>query len=213
LKHLPDIANAGAAKLTRAFRRRLRGSAAVLSEGLDAAERDDLMNDLAALLAASLTVDERRRPDAIVQDLEVWANGRATAMPDILGTHGGWPRRLLRTALRSLSRNATFFDRATPAADDLAIIKAHLPEGCGPCVAVAGHTHAAREVFLSNDRVYLNTGTWTDLMSLPPAGDDKAAQLWVEALKRGEIGRIRRLTYAEVTVEGPKLLEWDAHAA
>ena len=36
-----------------------------------------------------------------------------------------------------------------------------LPIGCGPRVVIAGHTHAARHVWLDADRTYINTGTWS----------------------------------------------------
>lgn len=66
----------------------------------------------------------------------------------------------------------------------------------------AGHTHAAREI-RDGERVYLNTGTWSDLMRLPRLADRAAVERFAEDLATNQMKRIQRPTYAEVTAEGP----------
>ncbi|HSN98801.1 MAG TPA: hypothetical protein VLS89_10970 [Candidatus Nanopelagicales bacterium] len=56
--------------------------------------------------------------------------------------------------------------------------------------------------------MYVNTGTWIDLMEMPRLDDDAAAQAWIDALEAGQVRRFRRLTYAEVTAEGAWLRTW-----
>lgn len=75
---------------------------------------------------------------------------------------------------------------------------------------------------MDGERVYLNTGTWTDLLRLPvdlplltpelladavavAAVDDRLRQ-WIDDLLAGKLAPLRRLSYASVCAEhGPKL--------
>ena len=77
--------------------------------------------------------------------------------------------------------------------------------------STATRTPRAR-IDLGDGRVYLNTGTWMDLMKLPPLGDDAAAEAWIDQLEAGDVERVRRRTYAEVTEEGARLETWPAEA-
>ncbi len=76
-------------------------------------------------------------------------------------------------------------------------------------MVIAGHTHAAREI-RDGDRLYLNTGTWSDLMRMPRLEDRVAVEHFAGELAAGRVPRVRRPTYAEVTEDGPKLLAWTA---
>ncbi len=83
-----------------------------------------------------------------------------------------------------------------------------LPEGSGPRVVVCGHTHAAREIDLGDGRVYLNCGTWMDLMKLPALGDDAAVKVFIDSIEAGDVPRVRMRTYVEVTEAGAALRDW-----
>jgi hypothetical protein len=131
--------------------------------------------------------------------------GPPTPEPGTLAAHGGLGRFLLRAFLRIASKDGTFFERSKPDAHDEALIREHLAPRAGPRVLITGHTHAARHIVLEGERVYLNTGTWTDLMKLPRFDDDQAVKQFADALEAGNVPRVRRLTYAEVTSEGPTL--------
>lgn len=125
-----------------------------------------------------------------------------------LASHGGLRARILRAFLWLASDNGRFFDWKHRSDDCIAIAREHLPPDAPPRVAIAGHTHAAREVWLTADHVYLNTGTWTDLMALPSRVDDATLKEWIDALERRYVPRMRRLTYAEVTATDVALREF-----
>lgn len=75
-------------------------------------------------------------------------------------------------------------------------------------VVVFGHTHLAKRVPLSSGKVYLNTGTWADLMRLPPSildgssGAEGEAELkaFAQDLRENELERhVRQLpTFAQI---------------
>lgn len=71
-------------------------------------------------------------------------------------------------------------------------------------------TPTPREVRLSDDRVYLNTGTWSDLLTFPKDAQDPSLQEWIASLERNELAPIRHRTYALIDTDGARLLEWPA---
>ena len=82
--------------------------------------------------------------------------------------------------------------------------------GQGPRVIVFGHTHLAKRVALGDGAVYLNTGTWADLVRLPAAvvHDDhelakQALEQLLEKLKANDLAALRRPvpTYAKIRLE------------
>lgn len=72
--------------------------------------------------------------------------------------------RLLLDALRTLQRD-TSFDPAVEQPEWLRHAQALADQGFQ--AVVFGHTHLAKQVPLNGGAVYLNTGTWADLMKLP----------------------------------------------
>ena len=74
----------------------------------------------------------------------------------------------------------------------------HLERGVGD---PAAHTRRG-------ERVYLYTGTWSDLMLPPKLVDRPAVERFADDLAANQVKRIQRPTYAEVTAEGPKLWKW-----
>ncbi|HLL02261.1 MAG TPA: hypothetical protein VK539_16865 [Myxococcaceae bacterium] len=163
--------------------------------------------ELARHIALGFSDEERSVPEACVRRLERWLEGSAAPASGTLASHGGG-RFLLRAFLRSVSSDGNFFDPSKPDAHDRALIDDYLAPRTGPRVLITGHTHAAREVVLEGERVYLNTGTWTDLMKVPRFDDDQAVREFAEALEAGSVPRLRQLRYAEVTPDGPRLQSW-----
>jgi hypothetical protein len=83
---------------------------------------------------------------------------------------------------------------------------------------VYGHTHLAKRAPLVNGATYLNTGTWADLMRLPPGvvqGNRLLAlgelEAFVEALEANRLGEWRRPrpTFAEIVMDGEDQIKAD----
>jgi UDP-2,3-diacylglucosamine pyrophosphatase LpxH len=169
---------------------------------------ETLARALAADLVGALSEADRQAPDATLVRLEAHLQG-ASAVPEpgTLAADGGLRRALLRAWLRRESQTSRrFFDPHRPGPADGQVIAHYLPEGCRRRVVIVGHTHAAREIQLDSQRVYLNTGTWTDLLDLS-AYDDQDASLTnlIDMLAGGTLPSFRRQTWAEVTTAGPVL--------
>lgn len=121
--------------------------------------------------------------------------------------------RNIHTALKRLNRNDRTFD---PGSEEPAYLNAarDTARSGGFDVIVYGHTHLPKRVGLGEwpggEKVYINTGTWCDVMQLPDAFAEEFADVrdeveeFVEALRRNDFGRyVRRyLSFAEVEV-GP----------
>jgi UDP-2,3-diacylglucosamine pyrophosphatase LpxH len=169
----------------------------------------------AEALSAELSDDQRRAPHAVIQRAQQWLEDQdgPHGTGDRLAAHGGFRRLAARAFLRQLSKGVPFFDAGALSREDIGLAQPHLPEGSGPRVAIFGHTHAARLYRMDGDRTYINTGTWTDLMELPSLADEAAVSAWIDALDRGEVKRVQRLTYAEVTANGARLATWGAGSA
>ena len=85
-------------------------------------------------------------------------------------------------------------------------------------VIIFGHTHLARRVPLSNNAVYLNTGTWADLMSIPESilADDVATAKddlakFVTALETKQFDGLRKFipSYARVDLKDGSVVDRD----
>ncbi len=190
--------------ILRGARRRLMGGPTLAPSNVD-----DDMDPIEAIgegLAEGFDEAERRSPAGCVGKLEAMLEGAEGSAEGMLATHGGY-RFLLRAFLRAASHDGTFFDPAVASGDDRRIIKEYLDGAQGPRVVIAGHTHAARDI-RDGERVYLNTGTWSDLMRMRDLVDRATVEAFADELARNNVRRIQRPTYAVVTAEGPKLLEW-----
>ncbi|MBX3743709.1 MAG: metallophosphoesterase [Verrucomicrobiae bacterium] len=120
-------------------------------------------------------------------------------------------RWMLRGWLRQVCRNAgAFFHPTELSAPDRAVVEAWLPEELPPetrRVVVCGHTHAARSWSREGrPHHYLNSGTWTNLVHLqtPDESDASIDALW-KSLEGGEPPPCLRLTWAEISTQGPAL--------
>ncbi len=82
----------------------------------------------------------------------------------------------LLKALRSVQDDKSF-DRSVETAREYLDAARELARGGFRCV-VFGHTHLAKRVLLDDDAIYINTGTWADVMGFPMeilAGSDQQA--------------------------------------
>lgn len=87
-------------------------------------------------------------------------------------------------------------------------------------VIVYGHTHLAKRIDLGDGAVYLNTGTWADLMQLPAGvfqGDTEAAGAqvgaFVDDLMAGRSDQWRRQvpTFAKIEFDANAIVSADVH--
>jgi UDP-2,3-diacylglucosamine pyrophosphatase LpxH len=176
-------------------------------------ELEHLAAEMATELLAALEPDDRLAVDATLAGLDAVLSG-AESSP-VHGTlavnHSRLGRSFLRAWLhRERETSQRFFDVQKPGGIDRRIIDQLLRDQVGPRVVIAGHTHAARDIRLPNSCVYLNTGTWTNLLDLSDYPDDGAMKKLIDTLDAGSPPQLRRLSWAEVTADGPKLHEWPA---
>ncbi|HEX2447171.1 MAG TPA: metallophosphoesterase [Methyloceanibacter sp.] len=94
--------------------------------------------------------------------------------------------------------------------------KAQILANRGFKVVIFGHTHHAKRIDLEGGAVYLNTGTWADLMRLPPsvyAGSQaegaKALKEFLQRVKANDINAFRRqvATFARIDLDARRKLE------
>ncbi len=113
------------------------------------------------------------------------------------------------------AKDATTFNIDTESATYLKPAQA-LSGGNGPRVVVFGHTHLAKSLTLGNGALYLNTGTWADLIRVPESaftGSEAKAladlKPFVEALRTNDIARLRRqvATYARIDLDADAKLQ------
>ncbi|MCW5806512.1 MAG: metallophosphoesterase [Deltaproteobacteria bacterium] len=207
LLHIPSTA----ANKLRAFigglHRRLRGGPVL---GTAEQQQPQPLNELDALgasLVGALAPEERT--DGTIAAIEDWLAGHADTADGTLATHNG-RRYLLRAALRLLGRNGTAFDQTRTDDFDNAIIAEHLPPNCGRRVIITGHTHAARFIRIDEERTYINTGTWSDLIPWPPLDSDDKVRRFIDDLEANKVAPLRRMTWALVEEAGARLVSRDA---
>lgn len=137
---------------------------------------------------------------------------RPDASAQTFGGGHGVPLKLLKDAILRNTVNDAFDPQG---ADDLCD-KSEYVSRQGAILVVAGHTHLARAREREGS-YYINTGTWADLMRIPPnlaRSDFKyVAKNLIEHLREPSTGPswlrpFRRLTYAEITLPGST--DWSA---
>ena len=83
-------------------------------------------------------------------------------------------------------------------------------------MVIFGHTHLAKKIDLDGGAVYLNTGTWADLMRLPAsvyvgsqAEGTKALKEFLQHVKANDIKAFRRqvATFARIDLDARGKLE------
>jgi len=126
----------------------------------------------------------------------------------------------LHTALRTWAGNADqrCFDETVESNDYLAPANEAAKRGFR--YVVYGHTHLVKHVPLAKGAMYLNTGTWADLMGLPRAilSEDAVAakaQLdsFIEDIKSNQLTEWRRTipTFARLDIERDRVMEGDVY--
>jgi len=126
---------------------------------------------------------------------------------------------LLTRGLRFFARaNNNSFDTRIEQPEFLQAARASADNGFK--VVVYGHTHLAKRVDLGNGAVYLNTGTWADLMQFPAAvflDDEEAARQQVDAFvddlmaEKTAKWRCQKPTFAKIEFEGDDIIAADVH--
>ena len=195
-------------------------AATMLSRGISdsATEHDEHTRSISDLLAqdfaASLSESDRlaidatlaRLTDYLTQEPAELAHRGAALASNSLGPVRRWFLRWWLQRERTTSQSEKFFSLTHRDSTDDRIIEAHLPPDVTQRVVIAGHTHAAREISLPGERVYLNTGTWTNLLDLGRCGEtDADLDRLMDDLTEGRIPSFVRPTWAEVTRTGCSL--------
>ena len=208
IKNLPSAVGPFLKKLMGSFRSQVR-SGIVL--GTQNTEDEEYINELGGVLAG-ICLEEGVNATMGVQQLTEYLEGFSEGRPGTLANHSGVRKWFLRAALRYMGRDgASHFDLKCPSELDKEIIAKYLPKSSQRKVVVCGHTHAARHIELEGSRVYLNTGTWTELIDFSNLAEEKdpGTKEFIDRLEKGLAERATRLTYAEVTADGPKLCDWE----
>jgi UDP-2,3-diacylglucosamine pyrophosphatase LpxH len=111
--------------------------------------------------------------------------------------------------LKGLSDRTTFFDIDSKDENYEAVSRL-ISKGAG--LVVHGHTHAAK-AYQVNDGLYMNSGTWGQLTTLP--NSETADQEWadyIEKLRAGQAHSFSRLTFVHIKKQGSetsaKLCKW-----
>jgi UDP-2,3-diacylglucosamine pyrophosphatase LpxH len=112
----------------------------------------------------------------------------------------------LHAALRVLQSDRSF-ETDYETSPDYYRAAQRLSTRTGSKFVVFGHTHLARDIALGNDARYLNSGTWTNLLRVPPRvlseGPESAAALmqWVTDLKENKLQPLFRPTYVRLDMD------------
>jgi len=184
------------------------------------------------LISAGSDIDQRMFD--LAEDLAAGgAAGQVSALGDALKGAANAVQEHVRAARRaalykalrgqlSVHRNAFAIDKE----QGTYLVPARRSAAAGFEVIVYGHTHLAKRVGLGDGDtplpVYLNTGTWADLMRVPDEvwepdeaiGRD-ALERFVDDLERSKLDRWRRAvpTYARIDLDGDAVLAADVHFA
>lgn len=202
-QHLPRTVVNGLNQLIRKIMHRLHDGQ-YLGPGTSGGS-EEWLDEFADQFVSVLTPSERKGDPAVISmRLKNWFEERGTTRPGMLSgnTAGNWFGRMVREQTRH------FFDTGYLEKIDQRIVQTLLSEGVESRIVIAGHTHAARSHSLPGERLYLNTGTWTDLMQFPTNIEDEDLWTWRRLLLNNQVPRLKRLTYAEVTPEGGALRWW-----
>ncbi len=210
----------------RSIHRRLFGGAA-LSPSQDRSSEstedvltlvESLSEDIAEPLFAALSERERSQPAPTMsrftlhlesdESLAHALTGASTRQT--LATHSGLFRGLLRAWLRcEAAHSGSFYSLTDRNQVDQAIIDECGSKYQGPLIAIAGHTHAARKIEFGPNQMYLNTGTWTNMIDLSPyQDDDQGLRQLIDAMETDSLTYLQRLTWGEVTPAGGELCHY-----
>jgi UDP-2,3-diacylglucosamine pyrophosphatase LpxH len=125
----------------------------------------------------------------------------------------------LLKAMRGLQDTRTF-DVGTETALEYVKAAKELASRGGFRHVIFGHTHLAKRVDLGNGRLYLNSGTWADVLRFPneildsEADARPALQAFVERMKTGDFSAWTPFqpSYVRLDVDGGKVVDGDLFA-
>jgi UDP-2,3-diacylglucosamine pyrophosphatase LpxH len=195
------------------------GADATVSHGDIGDSGDDSEDALAAVVSEAMGDDadgflvEINPPASIGEDISAADFfDRSMGLANLLLAPSGddVERRLpsLLKALRAVQGDKSF-DRSIETAREYLDAAQALARGGFRCV-VFGHTHLAKRVVLEDDALYINTGTWADVMRFPMeilAGSDEEAlaklREFVQDIGTGKLNRWIRFgaTYARLDLD------------
>jgi UDP-2,3-diacylglucosamine pyrophosphatase LpxH len=155
--------------------------------GTDVSDGDDAGDALASVVAEAMGdsadefLDEFRQPAAVGEDIstaDFFDRSMGLASLLFARNDSDVERRLpsLLKALRAVQDDKSF-DRSVETKREYLDAAQELARGGFRCV-VFGHTHLAKRMVLDDDALYINTGTWADVMGFPMeilAGSDEEA--------------------------------------
>lgn len=208
----------GAAALVRLVAQRAGLSSAKLSAstpaegnewGQPAAEprADAVFAEVAEHIVGALSPAEQSALDRVQDELQAYLDQGVPASRDVhVLAGGGLAKSLLLRALGgALVRGRDAFRPRTP--DALAL---DAMRGWGrEAIAIAGHTHAAKQIERDAGLVYLNTGTWLDLLPVPADTSQDSVAIWLDDLRSDKLARWRGCPVARVDGDGARLLHWN----
>jgi UDP-2,3-diacylglucosamine pyrophosphatase LpxH len=204
LTNLPGAAGASMRALWNGFISSLRSRVvgAKLGQGPTPNADDALALQLAQSYVASL--GKAAGSEAEIQNLEIFRDeGDAPAADQkTLGGLRNVKHKLMLAALRTLDRfsaaqnSSGYFsqDHATNASAQ----SARLELKGDVRLVIFGHTHEAMKTEF-NEGVYINSGAWANLVSLPSSEEDKALLEWYGSITDNTFKRASFLTYVKVT--------------
>lgn len=159
-------------------------------------------------MAAALEADNVPAP-RLQRELEAYLQGHAPARPmrhDVPRLAGGGAvQRVLWRALAAALEHGR--DAFRPDAAD-ALAQRAMQGLQGNSIAIAGHTHAAKEIATPGGGVYLNTGMWLDLTPIPTDTGPEALDAWLDTIAEDRVPRWQGCPVAKVDATGAQLLHW-----
>ena len=169
---------------------------------------------LAGTMADAMTPAEQAAPQRVASELQAYlASGTGAGIivanqVQFLSGSGIAHGLLLRALGRALDQAREAFRPSQP--DALARdVRATWGQAV---IAITGHTHAAKAIGDPAGPVYINTGTWLDLVALPADTGQAAVALWLDDLAAGRVKRWQGCPVAKVDAGGARLQHWDGQA-
>lgn len=183
----------------------------------------------ATYIAAEIPSEEKKL-FALAQDIAAGGDATQVSGIDLSGPRqmvNGIVRKFRRKGLKQAFQSKVLRQRhrrafLTENEDPKYLTPAQAAAKRGFKVVLFGHTHLVKRVHLGGEAVYLNTGTWADLIQVPKEvwGHDeaKAEQVldeFVNDLERDNVAKWRRSlpTYAKVELDGNAVAGADVYFA
>jgi UDP-2,3-diacylglucosamine pyrophosphatase LpxH len=185
----------------------------------DEVQNDAALNLLVNGLISCMTENERASHELVQRQFQPYfqddfsniqaRDGVAGRVPILAGNDGKWLCRVLLRAIgKKLAKARSAFEPHKP--DELAkhSIGTWGDVSGRQVVALTGHTHSAKYI-RHQGGVYINTGTWQDLVRIPDDISETGIPIWLEALQNDQIPHWRRCPVARIDAGGAELFHWN----